>query len=114
MTTNVSPAVLQPGMQLGTVAAVAVLGAANSQTIVKRAVFTNTGTAAATITAYRVANGGSVAVTNEIIPGRSVAGGTTDLAPELSNMVLNAGDEIQCLSGTAAQVNFFASGFVAS
>jgi hypothetical protein len=101
MTTNVTPVVLTPAVQLTTSATTYVVGAANSQTIIKRAVFTNTGTAAATITVYRVASG-------------FIAAGGTDLAPELANMVLNAGGFISAMSDTAGTVNFFASGFVAN
>lgn len=112
MATSVVPKVLQPGLVLTASPVVAVTGSANSQTVVKRAVFTNTTTVAVTVTAFRVINSGTVGVTNEIIPARSVAAGGTDLAPELAGMVLNGGDTIQCEAGTAAVVNFFASGFV--
>lgn len=114
MTTSVTPAVLQPGAQLTTSAVTYITGAANSQTIIKRAVFTNTGTVATTITAWRVVNLGSAGVTNEIIPVRPISANATDLAPELANMVLNSGDIIQCSAGTVSAVNFFASGFIAT
>jgi hypothetical protein len=114
MTTNVSPLVLQPGAQLTASGVAYVTGPANSQVIVKNAVFTNVGTAATTITAWRVASGGTAGATNEIIPGRTIAVGGTDRAPELVNVVLNAGDEIVCAAGAVASVNFFAFGFVAT
>lgn len=115
MTTSVTPVVLSPGVQLGTGASSTIIGAVNGQTIIKRAVFTNAGNSGAvTITAYRVASGGSPSGSNCIIPGRSVAQNATDLAPELANMVLNAGDQVFCSAGTAAIINFFASGFFAS
>lgn len=114
MTTNVTPAVLQPGTVL-TVGAVAyVTGVAASQTIIKRAVFSNATAGAVTITVYRVISGGTAGVTNVIINARSIAANGTDLAPELANMVLNPGDTIQALAGAAASINVFASGFVAS
>lgn len=114
MTTNVSPAVLQPGATLTASAAPYVTGAVNTLTVVSRAVFNNTGTAAVAFTVNRVPNGGSVATGNQIISGRTIAAGATDLAPELGNMVLAAGDSIECLAGTAAVVNFFAFGFVST
>lgn len=113
-TTTVSPIVLQPGAQLTASPVVYVTGPANSQAIIKSAVFTNVGTVATTITAWRVANSGTAGLTNEIIPGRTIAIGGTDRAPELVNMVLNGGDEIVCQAGTAAAVNFFAFGLVAT
>lgn len=106
------PIVLQPGLVLTTAPVNGIIGGANSQTTVKRAVFVNTTTVAVTITAFRVLSAGTAGVTNTIIPGRSLAAGATDLAPELAGMVLNGGDTIQCEAGTTAVVNFFASGFV--
>lgn len=114
MTTNVSPAVLQAGAQLTTAAVAYVTGAASVQTIIKRVVFTNTTATAVPLTVYRVPSGGTAGATNEIISGRSVPANGTDLAPELANLVLNAGETIQAMAGAAAAVNVFASGFVAS
>lgn len=114
MTTNVTPAVIQPGTTVATVATPYMVGQANAQTIIKRAVFTNTGTVANSLTVYRVPSGGTAAVGNELFL-RSIGGQSTDLAPELSNMVLNAGDSIQALVNTGTVgVNVFASGFIAT
>ncbi len=114
MTTNVSPAVLQSGATLTTVAAAYVTCAANVQTILKRTVFTNVAAGAVTFTVYRVLNAGAPTTANEIIVARSIAAGGTDLAPELTNMVLNPGDTIQCLASANTSINVFSSGFVAS
>lgn len=114
MSTSISPAVLQAGAVLTTSAATYITAAANSQTIIKRAVFTNVTGGAVTFTVYRVPSGGSAVTGNEIIPARSIAAGATDLAPELSNMVLNAGDFIAALASTGTSINMFASGFVAA
>lgn len=114
MTTNVNFAVLQAGVQITTAAVAYVTGAANAQTLVKRAVFTNVTAGAITITVHRVPSGGTAGATNMIIDTRSIAALGTDLAPELANMVLTAGDTIQCLASANASINFFASGFVAS
>ena len=114
MTTSISPAVLQPGVTLTTSAAAIVTGGVNQQTIVKRAVFSNPTGAAVGFTVYRVAAAGSVGTATTIIPSRNIAAGGTDLAPELANMVLNAGDTIQALASAATAINAFASGFVAT
>lgn len=114
MTTNVTPSPLQPGAQLTTTATTYVTGASNSQTIIKRAVFTNVTAGAVTFTVYRVPGGGTAAAANTIIPTRSIAVGGTDLAPELANAVLNPGDTIQALASALSSINVFVSGFIAS
>jgi hypothetical protein len=114
MTTNVTPAVLQPGTQITASPLAYVTASANSQAIIKRAVFTNVTAGAVTFTVFRVSSGGTAGVTNTIIVARSIAAGGTDLAPELANMVLNAGDMVQAEASAAASINVFASGFVAT
>lgn len=114
MATTVNFAVLQPGLSLTASPVIGVTGVAGSQTVIKRAVFTNITTVVATITAWRVPNSGTPVGTNAIIPTRNVAANGTDLAPELAGMVLDGGDTIQVQTGTAASINFFASGVVAS
>lgn len=114
MTTSISPAVLQPGIVLGTSAVAIVTAAVNQQNIIKRAVFSNPTGGAVPFTVYRIPSGGSVGTATVIIPSRAIAAGATDLAPELANMVLNAGDTIQALAGTAASINAFVSGFTAT
>lgn len=114
MTTNVNFAVLQAGVQITTAAVAYVTATANAQTLIKRAVFTNITGGAVTITVHRVPSAGTAGPTNMIIDARPIAGLGNDLAPELANMVLNAGDTIQCLASANTSINFFASGFVAS
>jgi len=114
MTTNVTPAVLQAGAILTTSAVAYVTGLANVQTILKRTVFTNTTAGAITFTVYRVPSAGTPVTGNIIIDVRSIAGNSTDLAPELSNMVLNAGDTIQALASAGTSINVFSSGFLSS
>lgn len=111
---SVVPAVLSPVVQITTTAVAYITGAVNSRTIVKRAGFSNGTAGAVTITVNCVVSGGSVAATNEVIPARSIPSGGTDLAPELANMVLNAGDTIYCKASANASINFGASGYVAS
>lgn len=114
MTTSITPAVLQRGIQLTATAAVYITGGPNSLTIIKRAVFTNITGAAVTYSVWRVFASGTQGATNQIIPPRTIAAGSTDLAPELAGMMLGAGDTIQCLASAAASVNMFASGYVTS
>ncbi len=114
MATTVNFAVLSPAVQLVATPTTLITGAAGSQTQIKRAVFTNVGTVATTITAWRAAFGTVPDVTNEIIPTRPIAANSTDLAPELAGMVLNGGDIISAQAGTITAVNFFASGIVAT
>src|ERR1700760_3696459 len=98
MATTILPAVLQPGVVLTNAAAAIVTSAALTQSIIKRAVFTNPTAGALTITVHRVPSGGTASGTTVIISARSIAAGGTDLAPELVNMVLNPGDMIQALA----------------
>lgn len=114
MTTTATPAVLQPGATLGTSAGAIITAAANTTDIIKRAVFSNPTGAAVTFTVYRVPSGGSISTGAIVISARSIAAGGTDLAPELSDMVLNAGDSIEALASAASSINAFASGFVTS
>ncbi len=114
MATSISPAVLQPGIQLPILVAAVVTAAVNTQAVIKRAVFTNPTGGAVTITIHRVPNGGTASTATQIISARSIAAGGTDLAPELVNMVLNAGDMIQALASAATSINCFVSGFVSS
>lgn len=111
MTTNVSPAVLQSGILLSGTADVFLTGAVNAQTIIKRAVFANTTTVAATFSVSRQAVTGSPI---EIVPPRSIAANGTDLAPELVNSVLNGGDELIANVGTVAAINAFLFGYIAT
>jgi hypothetical protein len=114
MTTNVSPAVLQAGAQLTNAQVTYLTGTAASQTIIKRAVFNNITAGAVNFSVWRVPSAGAAGATNQIITTRPIAAGGTDLAPELANMVLNAGDFIVCQAGANTSINFFASGFITS
>ena len=107
---SINPAVLQPGIVLTTAAAVVVLSALNTRSIIKRAVAANTTAGAITITVYRLPFGGTALL---IVPPRSIAANGTDLLPELTTMVLYAGDGITALASAATSLNFFASGYTA-
>lgn len=114
MTTTASPAVLCPETQLTNSVATYITGPANSKIVIKQASFTNGTGGAVTITVHRVVSAGTAGATNIVIPARSIAAGAVDRAPELFNMVLNAGDTIQALASAAASINFTASGFLVS
>lgn len=105
---TISPAVLQPGVALPTTAGGVVTSPANTVAIIKRAVCANITGAAVTIALYRVPSGGAALL---IVPNRAISANGTDLLPELTNMVLNAGDSIEAQASAAASINFFASGF---
>ncbi len=109
--TSVTPAALQPGAVLATSATNMIIGAVNSQTIIKRVVFSNVSVNPVTITVSRTPSGGSPLI---IIDAQPIAAQATYLAPELANMVLLGGDTITALASVGAAVNCFASGFWAS
>jgi hypothetical protein len=111
LTTNVTPIVLQAGATLTVGNVVYITGAVGSLTIIKRVVFTNITAGVVFFTAVRTPFGGAGL---EIIFARSLPAGGSDLAPELSNMVLNAGDTISAVATAAASIHIFASGFISS
>lgn len=109
---NITPITLWGPVQL--TASAAVLGsavAANTIQIVKQAVFTNTDTANRTITVYVVRSGGSAGATDILIDAQVLSPGQAYPAPELANLVLNAGDAVYALADVASKVNAVASGF---
>jgi hypothetical protein len=115
MTTNVNPVVLAASAQLTESAVAYITGALNGLTIIKSASFSNVTPGSVSFTVYRVASGGTPGVTNILIDTRPIpAAPGTDLAPELTNMVLNPGDTIQCLASATGSLNFTASGFFAT
>ncbi len=108
----ITPAVLTKVTQLGTVAATMATGAPLGRSVVTRAVVSNVSTLASTFSIWIVPSGTTAVPTNLVIDNRTVAvAPATDLVPELAGAVLNAGDIIQASSGTAATLNFFASGY---
>ena len=107
----ITPAVFQPGIQL-TASPVAIYTVPSvGQSVIRRAVFTNTDTSPRTITVHRVPNAGSASTSNRVISAFRLSPGQAYIATELSNMVLNAGDSIQALADTTSVVNAFISGF---
>lgn len=101
-------------VQLPTVVAVQFTSPANTITIIKRAVFTNTSAGARTITAHVVPAGASVSNSTMLINGQSLAippgAGSSYVSPELAGIVLNAGDTLQCFADAAAGVTLTVNG----
>lgn len=108
------PYVFNAGTVLTTSAVAQATCPALSQAVIKRAVFNNRTGGAQTVTIYRVPSGGAAGSGNEVVTARTIGAGQTDLAPELVNMVLNAGDTIQALASANTSINCFVSGFVVS
>jgi hypothetical protein len=107
----ITPAALTASTQLGATAAAIYTTPVQGQTLIKRAVFTNTDTSPRTITVHRVPNLGSAAIGNRVISSFRLSPGQAYVAVELANMILNGGDAIFALADTASQVNVTMSGF---
>ena len=102
---------LVPTTQLTTTATgygSAVPGGVNQ--VIKRAVFSNTGTVPRTITVNIVPIAGSAVVSNEIINARTLQAGETYVSPELAGMVLLPGDQIFAQASAGTDVNLTVSG----
>lgn len=108
---TIQPAVLTPSTALGNTATAIYTTPTAGQTVVRRAVFTNTDTVPRLITVHRVPNGGSATTANIVIQAYRLAPGQAYPAPELASMVLNGGDAIFALADAAAVVNVTMSGF---
>lgn len=107
------PVPLQPGVSVGNTPALIFYQNNTGVSVVRRAVFANYTGAAVDITVWRVPDQGTVGNGNIIIPTRSIAAMATDLAPEITNLVLNQGEALWAQASAAGAVNFFASGYVA-
>lgn len=112
--TTVVPAVLRATTTVTNADAVYVTGAANAQTVIKRAVITNITAGAIAFDMWRVISGGSSADGNLICKTQSVPATSTYPCPELANMVLLPGDTIHIQASANTSLNFTASGFVIS
>lgn len=82
---------------------------AGTKTIIDKFTGTNTTAAAATLTAY-LTIGVAGAAGNTIVSAKSVAPGECYTFPELVGHVLNAGDQLRTLAGTAAAITIRGSG----
>lgn len=83
---------------------------AGVQTIIDKFTGTNTTASPATLTVYLVAVSGTAGVTNTIVSAKTLAAGECYTFPEIAGHVLNPGDFISTLAGTAAAVTIRASG----
>lgn len=111
---TIQPAPFQPGLQL-TAAAMAIYQTpVNVTAIVKRVTFTNTDTAARTITVYRVPASGTPDPTNIIIDAYPLSAGQDYSPVALSGLVLASGESLRALADVADKVNCFASGYTSA
>lgn len=101
---------LVQGVQLGTSAAAQYTCPASQSVVVRHATFANTTASAVTLTAYVVPSGGSVGDATTVISQQSIAGHASYVSPELSGVVLNTGDTIQCLASAGTSISLTASG----
>lgn len=108
---TIVPVALWGPSQLGTSAAAVVTTPAANTYVVTRAVFTNTGSTARTITVHIVRSGASATASNMVISAYTVQPGEAYVAPELSGVVLNGGDTIQALASAGSVITALGSGF---
>ena len=83
---------------------------AATRTIIDKFTGTNTTASAATVTVKLVPSGGAAGVGNTIVSAKALAAGEAYTFPELVGHVLNPGDFISTLAGTAAAITVRASG----
>jgi hypothetical protein len=83
---------------------------AGTRTIIDKFTGTNTTAVAATLTVRLVSSGGAAGVSNTIVSAKTLAAGESYTFPELVGHVLNPGDFISTLAGTAAAITIRASG----
>ena len=83
---------------------------AATRTIIDKFTGTNTTGAGATLTVRLVPSGGAAGVTNTIVSAKNLAVGETYTFPEVVGHVLNPGDFISTIAGTAAAITIRASG----
>lgn len=81
-----------------------------TRTIIDKFTGTNTTGAPATLTVKLVPNAGAAGAANTIVSAKTLAAGEAYTFPELVGHVLNPGDFISTLAGTAAAITIRASG----
>lgn len=101
-------------VQLPNAAGILFTAPANTVTIIKRAVFTNTSAGVRAVTAHVVPSGGAVSNATMVINGQGLAvppgTGSSYVSPELAGIVLNGGDTLQCFADAAASVALTVNG----
>lgn len=81
-----------------------------TRTIIDKFTGTNTTAAAATLTVKLIASGGAAGAGNTIVSAKTLQPGETYTFPEVVGHVLNPGDFISTLAGTAAAITIRSSG----
>lgn len=84
--------------------------AINTRVIIDKFTATNTDASAVTLSVYIVPSGGSASSSNLILTNYSVAAGATFDASMLQNQILNAGDFVAVVAGTASKLVIRMSG----
>lgn len=79
--------------------------------VVTAATFYNSDTSAVSLTLYRFASGGTAGATN-IIATKTIPAGASWVCRELINTVVQNGQVIQGVAGTAAKINAHISGIL--
>ena len=108
---TVSPATLQPGIQLAASTASPILAPVTAPTTINSAVFSNVGADVNQVSVYLVRSGGQPGPINLIIPAQTLAVGQTYVAPELWLKNLGVGDSLWAFATNANQVNCVVDGF---
>lgn len=83
---------------------------AGTRTILDKFTGTNTTASPATITVKLIASGGAAAANNTIVSAKTLQAGECYTFPEIVGHVLNPGDFLSTLAGTAAAITIRASG----
>ena len=87
-----------------------ITAAASTKNIIDKFTATNVTAGAVTLTVKIIASGGTASADETILSAKSIAAGETYTCPELVGQVLNAGDFLSTLAGTATAVVIRASG----
>jgi len=84
--------------------------ATSRRTIVDKFTATNNSGSVAILSINHVPNGGSATTTNRVLVTKSIAVGETYPCPEIVGAILDPGDFISTLAGTASAITISASG----
>lgn len=106
----ITPIAMVQNLLLPNAAAVQYTCPVNSRVVIRHVTFTNDDTGARTVSAHIVPSGGSVSAATLVMDVQSISSKATYVSPELSGVVLNAGDTLQCFADTGAKVAMNASG----
>lgn len=82
----------------------------NCKTIIDKCTVSNVTAANATFAANVVASGGAAGATNNVLPTRTIAPGEVYHCPELVGQVLESGDFLSTIAGTASALVLRVSG----